>query len=95
MAILTLDPTGVKDVSLNSLAPRLDSLNGKRVGVLHNVKHNAKELLVAMADLLETRYHVRVHGPILTDGAMGMLATPQQLQEFAGEVDFALTGLGD
>ena len=94
MTLLTLDPTGVKQVQVHSLAPRLKSFNGARVGVLHNVKHNAKELLVAIADLLQERYTLaEVVGPVLTD--QSMLASSKQLDEMAAKCDVVLTGLGD
>ena len=94
MTLITLDPTGVKQVQVKSIAPRLQSFNGARVGLLHNVKHNAKELLVAISDELKERYAVKeVVGPLLTD--QGMLASAKQLDEIAGQVDVVLTGLGD
>lgn len=94
MALITLDPTGVKQVQLKSLAPRLKSFNGARVGVLHNVKHNAKELLMDIAELLQERYALKeIVGPVLTD--QSMLASPKQLDELAAKCDVVLTGLGD
>lgn len=95
MSLITLDPTGVKQVGVERLAPRLSTLNGKRVGVLHNVKVNAKELLVDMGTLLGERYDIRLLDPILTDTPNGMLASPQQLERLAQEADLVLTGLGD
>ena len=94
MTLLTLDPTGVKQVQVKAQAPRLKSFNGARVGILHNVKHNAKELLVDIAELLQERYTLaEIVGPVLTD--QSMLASPKQLDELAGKVDVVLTGLGD
>lgn len=95
MSLITLDPTGVKQVGIEQLAPRLSTLNGKRVGVLHNVKVNAKELLVDMGTLLGERYDVRLLDPLLTDTPNGMLASPGQLKRLAQEADLVLTGLGD
>jgi hypothetical protein len=94
LTLITLDPTGVKQVELNAMAPRLQSLNGATIGVLHNVKHNAKELLMEMADVLQERYEIRdVIGPELA--GQSMLATKEQLDRFAAECDVVLTGLGD
>jgi hypothetical protein len=93
MTLLTLDPTGVKQVELNSLAPRLQSLNGATVGVLYNVKKNARELLVEMADVLGERYEIELFEPELT--SQSMLADKDQLDKFAKECDVVLTGLGD
>jgi hypothetical protein len=95
MAVAIYDPTGVKQVSHNQIAPRLTTLNGARLGILHNVKHNAKEMTVAVADLLAERYQLKeIVGPTLTAGAIGMLATPEQIKEFA-KCDLVLTALGD
>jgi hypothetical protein len=93
MTLITLDPTGVKQVQLNSLAPRLQSLNGATVGILHNVKKNAKEMLEEMANVLHERYEIEVVGPELTSDSM--LASKEQLDRFAEECDVVLTGLGD
>ena len=95
MSLITLDPTGVQQVGMQRLAPRLSTLNGKRVGVLHNVKVNAKELLVDMGMLLGERFDVRLLDPVLTDTPNGMLASPDQLRRLSREADLVLTGLGD
>jgi hypothetical protein len=95
MTLITLDPTGVKEVGLNTIAPRLATLSGKRVGLLHNVKVNARELLVDMGTVLQERYDVTLLPPLLTDAPGGMLASPAQLQQLAKEADLVLTGLGD
>lgn len=95
MTLITLDPTGVGSVETHSIAPRLTSLRGKRVGLLNNVKTGARELLVDLGDLLHDRYDVQVVGPVLTAGQSGMLAKPEQLQELASRVDFVITAVGD
>ncbi len=70
-------------------------MNGKRVGLLNNVKTNAKELIVDIAELLQDRYDVQIVGPVLTAGQSGMLARPEQLRELAEQVDFVITAVGD
>ncbi len=95
MTLITLDPTGVRPVDTHPIAPRVSGLNGTRVGLLHNVKTNAKELVVDIADLLKDRYDVTIVGPVLTQGASGMLATPDQLRELASQVDLVITAVGD
>jgi hypothetical protein len=96
MTLLTLDPTGVKQVDIHPIAPRLETLQGTTIGVLHNVKKNAKELLNEMANVLQERYEIKeVIGPELTDGRGGMLSSPEQLDELSKKVDLVLTGLGD
>lgn len=93
MTLITLDPTGMKQVDLHAIAPRLETLHGATVGILYNVKKNAKELLVEMANVLQERYDITVREPVLT--AHSMLASPEQLDELAKSCDVVLTGLGD
>jgi hypothetical protein len=95
MPLITLDPTGVGRVETHAIAPRLSQLHGTRVGLLHNVKTNAKELVVELGDLLQERFNVQIVGPVLTQGQSGMLAKPEQLKQLAAEVDFVITAVGD
>jgi hypothetical protein len=95
MALITLDPTGEGRVETHRIAPRLNGLQGKRVGLLHNVKTNARELIVDVGSLLQERYGVELVGPLLTAGQSGMLAKPEQLQELARQVDLVITAVGD
>lgn len=50
----TADPRGLSA----SLAPRLQSLAGKKVGILDNSKANAGTLMLAVAERLRERYGV-------------------------------------
>ncbi len=95
MTLVTLDPTGARPVDRHAIAPRLSGLNGMRVGLLHNVKTNAKELVLEIAELLAQRYDVKIVGPILTQGQSGMLAKPEQLRELAQQTDLVITAVGD
>ena len=95
MPLITLDPTGARPVDTHSIAPRIANLNGKRVGLLHNVKTNARELVVEIGELLKERYAITLVGPILTQGQSGMLAKPEQLRELAEQADLVITAVGD
>jgi hypothetical protein len=95
MTLTTLDPTGVRQVELHSIAPRLSDLRGKRLGLLYNVKHNARELVLDIGSLFAERYHVELGEPMLTSGQSGMLARPEQLRELAARSDLAVTAIGD
>jgi hypothetical protein len=95
MSLITLDPTGARPVDTYGIAPRLAGLNGRRAGLLHNVKTNAKELIGDIFELLEERYEIKMVGPVLTAGQSGMLAKPEQLEELAREADFVVTAVGD
>ena len=52
-------PTAEPRILATGLAPRLASLEGKRVGILDNSKANAGTLMLAVAERLKDRYGVR------------------------------------
>ena len=56
--IVLYDPTAEPRTTPMSLAPRLKSLAGKRVGILDNSKANAGTLMLAVAERLKERYGV-------------------------------------
>jgi hypothetical protein len=95
MTLVTLDPTGVRPVETHAIAPRMAGLNGKRVGLLNNVKTNSKELIVEIGNLLEQRHGVTLVGPVLTQGQSGMLAAPGQLEDLAAQSDLVIHAIGD
>jgi hypothetical protein len=51
-----LDPTVSPTVERGGLAPRLDSLDGKVIGLYNNGKPNAARLLDLIGDELRARY---------------------------------------
>jgi len=53
------DPTAEPRVLATGLAPRLQTLEGKRAGILDNSKANAGTLMLAVAARLKERYGVR------------------------------------
>lgn len=95
-----LDPTGVPKLNFVPLAPRVDSLRDKTVGLLGNGKPNAMPILESLAKLLSQRYRLgaivrldrgddrqisyRVMGKV--DGA---------LVDFVAKLDVVLSGIGD
>ena len=54
-----LDPTVSPTVERSGLAPRLDSLDGKVVGLYNNGKPNAARLLELVGEQLSERYPLR------------------------------------
>jgi hypothetical protein len=95
MTLVTLDPTGVQPVETHAIAPRISGLQGKRVGLLNNVKTNSKELILELGALLQERYGVTLVGPVLTQGQSGMLAAPGQLENLAEQSDLVIHAIGD
>jgi hypothetical protein len=56
MSIRLYDPTAEPRAVTARLAPRLSTLQGKRIGILDNGKANADVLMLAMAKLLQERH---------------------------------------
>lgn len=85
----------------SGLAPRPSSLEGRVVGLLPNWRPSAYELLKALGEAIEQRYHPRAvvleqpdrEVPVskgkLLDGLRG------KLDDFARRVDVAITATGD
>ena len=86
------DPTAQARTAPATLAPRLESLAGKRVGILDNGKPNAGTLMLAVAKVLQERYGageiVKREKPIAGPPAPEIL-------EALSECDFALVGSAD
>ncbi len=53
-----LSPIGTNSVERHPIAPRLDTLNGKRIGLLDNTKKNAGLLLKAAGEILQRDHGV-------------------------------------
>jgi hypothetical protein len=91
-----LDPTGTVTSAAKPAAvraPRLSSLQGKRVGLLINTKINARPFLEEVGRLLQERYDVT-----LTERTKVNFAVPEPedvIKELAAEADAIITGVGD
>ena len=91
-----LDPTGTVTSTAKPAAvraPRLASLQGKRVGLLINTKMNARPFLEEVGRLLQERYDVT-----LTERTKVNFAVPEPedvIKELAAEADAIITGVGD
>ena len=86
------DPTAEPRVVAAKLAARLESLAGKRIGILDNSKANAGTLMLAVAKTLQERYGV---GEIVKRDKP--VAGPPSAEALAAlaECDFALVGSAD
>ena len=89
-----LDPTGHGDSRTDTrLAPRLQSLAGMRVGLLHNTKPNASVLLSAVGD--ELRRHGVASSTMYAKGYFGTPVEESQIRSVARDCDLVVTGIGD
>jgi hypothetical protein len=94
MTIRYLNPVTQPDIASASLAPRLDSLEGIRIGLLSNGKTNAAKLLDMIAEELQTGTRL---DSIVTRGKInaGSNCPPDIFKDLVDRCDAVITGLGD
>src|ERR1044072_4943525 len=84
-------PTGEVDTEAKSLAPRLDSLRGKRIGILDNHKEFAALVLQGVVDALERDYGV-AEVKVWKKSYLG-IPSPYA-DEMASQCDAVINGVG-
>ena len=89
-----LDPTSQGDAPAKCLSPRLDSLDGKVMGLLNITKNGSDIFLDRIAELMQERFDlaevIQVKKPTFTRPAPTEL-----LAELAEQADFVIEGLAD
>jgi hypothetical protein len=92
--LVLISPVNEAMPAESTLAPRLSSLLGKRVGLLDNSKSKADRLLDAVATILQAQYGftdiVRRRKP-----SASKPADPQVVDELAKTCDLVIVGVGD
>ena len=86
------DPTAEPRAMAVTLAPRLPSLAGKRVGILDNGKANAGTLMLAVTKILQERYGVT--DVVKRNKPVAGPPAPEILEDLS-KCDFALVGSSD
>lgn len=90
-----LQPTGVPIEQAVGKTGRLDTLKGKRVGVLWNTRPDGDTALKTLLDLLAERYEVR-ETRFFKKHVFGVPATDAVLEDVANaRLDAVITGIGD
>jgi len=94
MPVQILEPTTEVMGRRINYAPRPKSLNGLRVGLIDNTKHNSDQLLLRIADIL-AKEHGTVSHLIRRKTSSG--AAPHQaiIDDYKGNVDVIVAGVGD
>lgn len=94
MSLEIFDPTipPVKEKFL--FAPRPQNLNGLRVGLIENSKHNSDVLLLKVADRLKTRYGIEMV-LLQRKGSASDYVTDEMLEDLKKKADFVIAGIGD
>lgn len=89
-----MDPRGNPQAGTKGLSPRLDSLDGKTIGLLNNGKPNFDLFLADLEQLLRAKYpSVRI-----VQRMKPVVPRPvpkEMLAELAETCDAVVTGLGD
>ena len=88
------DPCGTVTAATVTLAPRLETLHGVRLGVLDNSKWNASKLLRRTVALLEAETTPTTINHYTKD-SFSRLAPPELLDRIAAENDVVISAIGD
>ncbi len=92
--IRIVDPAAETESHSHALAPRLRSLEGAKVAVIHNTKHMGKPFLDAVMRLLTERY--RVAGFEFYRKANAGVATPREvIERLATSCNAVIHGVAD
>jgi len=96
----TVDPTGIGTEKGRNYAPRLHSLDGKRMGLVWNTKPNGDVLLDEVGKILTERYPTLKVVPLCTSTpeARTSSGTPPakgRLEAIAAEVDAVIYASGE
>ncbi len=75
-------------------APRLQTLDGIRLGLLHNNKMNGDKLLHLIAEELRTKYHI-ASTHLVTKYPPQKPARKEMLDDIAARSDAILNAIGD
>lgn len=88
-----MDPTAPSSMPGTDISPRLEGIEGNRIGMLDNGKPNFNLLLATLEELLLVKYPsasvVRQRKPTIAAGA------PEEIREELLKCDTVITGLGD
>ena len=91
---LVFDPRGRVETERAAPAPRVASLDGKRLGILDNTKWNAGRLLRKTAALLGERHQFAAINYYRKE-SFSKAAEPALVAKIADENDIVLTAIGD
>ena len=88
------DPRGIVGAEKKSLAPRVRSLQGLRLGILDNTKWNANKLLREMRDRLQAAHGLGAVNYYRKE-SFSRFAAPELIATIRAENDIVLTAIGD
>ncbi|GAX90126.1 hypothetical protein EFBL_1752 [Effusibacillus lacus] len=87
-------PTGVVETELKQLSPRLDTLDGKVMGLLDNGKWNANKLLSEVQTILKEQFDIKEVIKWKKPN-FSAPANRDMREEIARKCDFVVSAIGD
>jgi hypothetical protein len=94
MAVQIYDPTTETADRQIYYVARPRSLEGLRVGLVDNTKHNSDELLLRIADILEKEHGAKSH-LIRKKTSSGAAPHAAIVEEYKANADVIVAGVGD
>jgi hypothetical protein len=91
---IVFDPRGIVEAVPQALAPRVQKLEGMRLGVLDNTKWNANRLLKKTTAQLEARFGF-ASVTYYRKESFSKDADPALIARIAAENDLVVTAIGD
>ena len=94
MALEVLEPTGAPVGGRGVLSPRLDTLDGKTIGILWNGRPAGDKIFNRMMEILKERHKIKE--VVFRDKPfLGNIAPKDVLDDLIGKCDAVITGVGD
>ena len=93
-SVRLVDPAAEIQNANEEIAPRLDSLAGKRIGLIDNTKHNADRFLAAVRALLQEQYGVAGFEYFRKFSA-SVPTPPEVVERLTGACDALVHGVAD
>ncbi len=94
MTVQILDPTTEVSGRRIAYVPRPKSLQGLRVGLIDNTKHNSDQLLMRIAGILEKEHGTKSH-VIRRKKSSGAAPHAEIIEEYKANCDVIVAGVGD
>ena len=91
---ILLDPIAPNNTSEKFLAPRLDDLNGKVMGLL-NISKNGSDIFLDQVEALMREHFDLADVVRITKSTFGRPAPQELITELADQCDFVVEGLAD
>ncbi len=94
MALEIFDPTVSPVQETISYAPRPENLQGLKLGLVENTKHNSDVLLLKIAEKLKMEFGIEMVGLHHKKSASDYI-TDETIADLKQKADFAIAGIGD